>query len=55
MDKEWQTVRMTLYPPFIGNFYLKFYFAQGGLEIKSAKIIRTKDIEADLKRGITEL
>lgn len=55
MDKEWQTVRMTLYPPFIGNFYLKFYFAQGGLEIKSAKVIRTKDIEADLKRGITEL
>ncbi|SDB03407.1 glycoside hydrolase family 3 C-terminal domain-containing protein [Butyrivibrio sp. INlla16] len=46
MDKEWQTIKIGLGPAMIGNFYLKLYFAQGGLEIKSAKIIFTKDIES---------
>ena len=55
MDKEWQTLKIDLFPSFIGNFYLKFYFAQGGLEIKSAKVIVTKDMEDAFKRGITEL
>ena len=55
MDKEWQTLKIDLFPSFIGNFYLKFYFAQGGLEIKSAKVVVTKDVEDEFKRGITEL
>ncbi|MBE5830482.1 MAG: beta-glucosidase [Butyrivibrio sp.] len=55
MDKEWQTLKIELFPSFIGNFYLKFYFAQGGLEFKSAKIVVTKDMEEAFKRGITEL
>ena len=55
MDKEWQTLKLNLFPSFIGNFYLKFYFAQGGLEIKSAKVIVTQDMEEAFKRGITEL
>ena len=48
-------LKIDLFPSFIGNFYLKFYFAQGGLEIKSAKVIVTKDMEDAFKRGITEL
>ena len=55
MDKEWQTLKLELFPSFIGNFYLKFYFAQGGLKIKSAKVTVTKDMEEAFKRGITEL
>lgn len=55
MDKEWKKVKIDLIPAFMSNFYLKFYFAQGGLEIKSAKITITKDIENEFKRGITEL
>ena len=55
MDKEYKTVKIDLIPAFMSNFYLKFYFAQGGLKIKSAKVTVTKDIEAEFKRGITEL
>ncbi|MCR5342466.1 MAG: glycoside hydrolase family 3 C-terminal domain-containing protein [Butyrivibrio sp.] len=55
MDKEWKTVRINMNPAIMSNFYLKFYFAQGGLEIKSIKIIKTKDLEEEFKRGITEL
>ena len=55
MDKEWQTLRIPMNPAFLSNFYLKFYFAQGGLEIKSVKIFRTKDLDKEFNRGITEL
>ena len=55
MDKEWQTVKISVYPAFIGNFYLKLYFANGGLEIKSARLIKTKDMEEEFQRGLTEL
>ena len=55
MDKEWQTVKISVYPAFIGNFYLKLYFANGGLEIKSARLIKTKDMEEEYQRGLTEL
>ena len=51
MDKEWQTLRIPMNPAFLSNFYLKFYFAQGGLEIKSVKIFRTKDLDKEFNRG----
>ena len=55
MDKEWQTIKVNLYPSFVGNFYLKLYFAQGGLEIQSARVVVTKNMEEEFKRGIAEL
>jgi beta-glucosidase len=55
MDKEWQTVKVELAPSFIANFYLKFFFAQGGLEIKSAKLIRTHDLEDLFKQGVKKV
>ena len=55
MDKQWQTLRIKLFPAFLPNFYLKFYFAQGGLEIREAKVIVTEDLEKMFDRGITEL
>ena len=55
MDKEWQTVTVNLHPAMVGNSYLKIYFAQAGIEIKSAKLKKTKDLEEMFKRGISEL
>ena len=55
MDKDWQTVTINLHPAMVGNSYLKIYFAQAGLEIKSAKLKKTKDLEEMFKRGISEL
>ncbi|SFC40969.1 glycoside hydrolase family 3 protein [Butyrivibrio sp. YAB3001] len=55
MDKEWKNYRITLIPAFMNNFFLKFYFAQGGIAIKSAKLIKTQEIVDDSKKGITEL
>ncbi|MCR5656526.1 MAG: glycoside hydrolase family 3 C-terminal domain-containing protein [Butyrivibrio sp.] len=55
MDKEWKTVKISLRPAVLGNSYMKIYFAQAGLEIKSARLIRTEDLEDKFKRGITEL
>ncbi len=55
MDKEWQTIKINLHPAMVGNSYLKIYFAQGGLEIKSAKLVKTEDLEDKFKRGISEL
>ena len=44
-DKDWQTVRFTLQPPFMFNFFLKFYFGQSGMEIRSAKLLVKADLE----------
>ena len=55
MDKKWQTVRMTLRPVFMTNFFLKFYFAQGGIEIKSARLIITKDLEEEFRKRFANL
>ena len=52
MDRDWQTVRITPNPVFIANFFLKFYFAQGGLEIRSARLIVIKDMEEEFKKRI---
>ncbi len=38
MDRDWKTVKVTLFPSYIGTFYLKFFLTQGGLCIKSAKL-----------------
>jgi beta-glucosidase len=55
MDKEWQKVRFSLNPTFLSNFYLKFFFAQSGIAIRSAKLIVSKDLEDFFKRGETNL
>ena len=44
MDKEWKKFRIKLAPSFLGNFYLKFYFAQSGLVFDSVKVIKTKEM-----------
>ncbi len=55
MEKEYKTITIDLNPLFMSNSYLKFYFAQGGLEIKSAKLKMIKSLEEEFKRGISEL
>ncbi len=51
MDKEWQTIEIEMPPIFNTNFYLKLYFGQAGLEFKSAKLVKVKDIEDMFGRG----
>jgi beta-glucosidase len=54
MDRDWQTVRITLGPVFVANFFLKLYFAQGGLEIRSAKLTIVRDLEEEFKKRIAQ-
>ena len=44
MDRKFKTFHLKLAPSFLGNFYLKFYFAQTGLVIDSVKVIKTKEM-----------
>ena len=44
MDKKFKTFQVKLAPSFLGNFYLKFYFAQTGLVVDSVKVIKTKEM-----------
>ncbi len=49
-DKTWQTFAFNEFPPFFMNVsYLKFYFAQGGMEIKDVKLILQEDMEERIK------
>ncbi len=43
-ETEWQTIEINLSPSF-ATFYLKFYFAQDGMEIKDIHITMTERIE----------
>lgn len=38
-DKEWRTETVTLHPSFHNTTFLKFYFGQGGMEIKEARLV----------------
>ena len=54
-DNEWRTERIPVLPGFSSNFFLKFYFAQGGIEIKSARLIITKDLEEEFRKRFANL
>jgi beta-glucosidase len=43
-DKEWKTFDMDISPSF-STFYLKFYFAQDGMEIKDITITLEKALD----------
>lgn len=47
-EREWKTVEMPLTPVFSGNFYLRFFFAQTGLEFQSAQVVLTRSLEAEI-------
>lgn len=46
MDSQWQTKVLELGPVFQPNFYLKLFFAQGGMEVGQCRIRMTKPLAA---------
>ena len=53
-DGEWRTERVALLPSFMANFFLKFYFSQTGLEIRSARLVMKENIEEQILRRMRE-
>ncbi len=47
-ERDWKTVEIPMTPVFSGNFYLRFFFAQTGLELQSAMVEMTKSLEAKI-------
>ena len=53
-DSEWRTERVMLRGAFMANFFLKFYFSQTGLEIRSARLVMKENIEEKIRRMLKE-
>lgn len=55
-DKEWKTYRIDQLPPsFQTSFYLKFFFGQGGMEVKDVKLIITASLEAQIRAAMAAM
>ncbi|MBP3217886.1 MAG: glycoside hydrolase family 3 protein [Lachnospiraceae bacterium] len=54
-DNEWKTERIPVLPGFSANFFLKFYFGQTGIVLKSAKLILTEDTENKIREILASL
>lgn len=48
-DKEWRKQEITLDPCFQNTGFLKFYFGQGGMELKDIKVMLTESWEEKIK------
>ena len=44
-DTEWRTEEIQLNPSFHNTTFLKFFFGQGGMEIKEARLVLTESME----------
>jgi beta-glucosidase len=44
-DTEWRTEEIQLNPSFHNITFLKFFFGQGGMEIKEARLVLTESME----------
>ena len=45
-DKEWRTEEVMLHPSFHNTTFLKFFFGQGGMEIREARLVLAESLEA---------
>lgn len=48
-DKEWRTEEIRLNPSFHNTTFLKFFFGQGGMEIKEARLVLEESMEAQYR------
>lgn len=48
-DNEWRTERIPVLPGFSSNFFLKFYFGQTGIVLRSARLVLTEDTENKIR------
>ncbi|HBA46767.1 MAG TPA: hypothetical protein DCZ91_02985 [Lachnospiraceae bacterium] len=48
-DKEWRTKEIRLNPSFHNTTFLKFFFGQGGMEIREARLVLEESMEAQYR------
>ncbi len=53
-DNEWRTVEISLSPCLV-TFFLKLYFAQAGMEIKSMEIVMVKSLEEQIRKAFARM
>ncbi|MBD5475905.1 MAG: beta-glucosidase, partial [Lachnospiraceae bacterium] len=44
-DQDWRTEEIQLNPSFHNTTFLKFYFGQGGMEIREARVVFVESLE----------
>ena len=55
-DKKWKTYKIENLPPVFNNsFYLKLYFAQGGMEVKEVTMKMTVSMEEKIKEAMAAM
>ena len=54
VDNEWRTVEISLSPCMV-TFFLKLYFAQAGMEIKSMEIVLVKSLEEQIRKAFARM
>ena len=48
-ETQWKTVTLNLEPAFSGSFYLRLFFAQSGLELRSCVLEMTQSLEEQIR------
>ena len=48
-DKDWRTVEVRLNPSFHNTTFLKFFFGQGGMEVREARLMLAESMEAQFR------
>lgn len=51
-DRDWQDISVELGGPCTGNFYVKLFFAETGMEIESISITLTRSMEVQIQAAI---
>lgn len=54
-DKEWVKQEIKMRPAFLNTGFLKFYFGQGGMELKEAKVILVESWEEKIKEMMSKM
>lgn len=55
-DREWRTEEIVIQPSFFNTIFLKFFFGQGGMEIREARLTLLESKEEDFRaaRAVAE-
>ncbi len=54
-DTEWRKVVIDLNPLFQNTVYLKFYFGQGGMELKNGRIVLAQSLEEQIRAAMAKM
>ncbi|MBQ7680425.1 MAG: glycoside hydrolase family 3 protein [Butyrivibrio sp.] len=51
---EWRTETVDIPVNYLNNYFLRFFFAQSGLEIQRARLVLVQDLEEEIQRGMDQ-